>query len=344
MNDNTTQGLSGSADISILLPVYEAEDTIASCLRSIERQTYKRWKCFIVNDGSNDKGLEIAEEFALRDSRFHIINREHRGIVFALNEGLNQIDTEFTARMDADDVMHRHRLAEQVAYLRSHPGTAAVGCQVRIFPRNGLGPGLREYESWLNNRLDYKSIYTDAFVECPIAHPTLCIRTDELRRFGYRHTSWAEDYDLILRLLVAKKKIESIPKRLLVWRNGPKRLSKTDSRCSIDQFLACKATYLCEDFLKTHKDYILWGYGKTGRKLAKELQKLGRSPKYIVDIHTGRIGNKIMGVPVVAPNEIGDLPNIPLIVSVAREIPRNEARKILDSFARKELVDYICTA
>ncbi|MEE2902275.1 MAG: glycosyltransferase [Myxococcota bacterium] len=344
MEDITNQALSGSVDISILLPVYNAEETLAACLASIVRQSITNWTCLIINDGSTDQSGRIMTQFAATDSRFRVIHCEHRGIVPALNEGLIHIHSEFTARMDADDLMRTHRLQEQMSHLRRHPLVAGVGSKVRIFPRKSMGQGLREYESWLNKTNEYHSILRDAFIECPIAHPTLFIRTHELKRFGYRETSWTEDYDLILRMLLAGKKIESVDKRLLAWRNGYQRLSKVDSRCSIEQFLKCKAHYLCEGFLKLHRDYILWGYGKTGRQLAKELERLGRHPKFIVDLHSGRVGNKILGVPVVAPSAIDELPRIPLIVCVAREGPRAEARRILRVIGREELVDFVCAA
>ena len=344
MDDNTTQGLSGSADISILLPVYNAEDTLKACLTSIVRQDFTRWKCLIVDDGSTDQSINISTQFADKDSRFQVIHCAHRGIVPSLNEGLNHIDTEFTARMDADDLMHSHRLREQFTYLRHRSSVAAIGSQVRIFPRSSMGQGLREYEKWLNGTTEYQTIRRDAFVECPIAHPTLFARTQELQAFGYRETGWTEDYDLILRMLLAGKQIESVPARLLAWRNGQQRLSRVDARCSITQFIKCKAHYLCADYLRDHAEYILWGYGKTGRQLAKELKSLGRTPKYIIDLHTGRIGNKIMGAPVVAPTDIEKLPQLPLLVSVARDAPRNEARRILDSLGRTELFDFVCAA
>jgi len=344
MKHITTQALSGSADISILLPVYNAEDTLSACLASIARQSLTKWECLIINDGSTDRSGKIMTQFAAQDSRFQVIHCAHRGIVPALNEGLSLIQSEFTARMDADDLMRTHRLQEQMSHLRRHPSVSAVGSQVRIFPRQSMGQGRLAYEKWLNSMSEYEDIRRNAFVECPIAHPTLFIRTHELKSFSYRETSWTEDYDLILRMLLAGKRIESVPARLLAWRNGNKRLSNVDIRCSIREFLRCKAHYLCEGFLKSHREYILWGYGKTGRQLAKELERLGRLPKFIIDLYSGRVGNKILGVPVVAPSEIDELPRIPLVVCVARERPRSEARKILKVIDRVELVDFVCAA
>ena len=80
--------------------------------------------------------------------------------------------------MDADDVMHRERLAAQAAAFEQHPALSAVGCHVRLFPRRTMSPRLREYEEWLNGLRSTEHIARDAFVECPVAHPTLMMRRD----------------------------------------------------------------------------------------------------------------------------------------------------------------------
>jgi hypothetical protein len=74
---------------------------------------------------------------------------------------------------------------------------------VRCFPRAALGAGMRAYEAWLASVDSPERVRREAFVECPVAHPTLAIRAELLRAFGYRDRGWPEDYDLLLRLLEA---------------------------------------------------------------------------------------------------------------------------------------------
>ena len=133
--------------VSILLPVFNAKETLAACLRSVERQLEERWECVIVDDGSSDGTLALARAFAARDSRFRVVATAHSGLVTALNTGLDRCRAPLVARMDADDVMHRARLGVQIAAL-SAPGLAAVGSHVRLFPRRTLRDGWRAYEQW----------------------------------------------------------------------------------------------------------------------------------------------------------------------------------------------------
>ena len=101
--------------VSILLPARNAEATLPSCIRSIRRQSLTDWECVIVDDGSSDGTLEAARELAHRDDRFAVVPAGYRGLVAALNTGLAHCRGEFVARMDADDLMHRLRLEDQVA-------------------------------------------------------------------------------------------------------------------------------------------------------------------------------------------------------------------------------------
>jgi glycosyltransferase involved in cell wall biosynthesis len=185
--------------VSILLPVYRAEATLTACLQSVRRQTWEHLECVLVDDGSDDASLDVALSFADRDSRFRVVAAPHRGLVETLNDGLSLCRGAYVARMDADDLMHRERLRLQVERLAQDRAVAGVGCHVRLFPRTGLGEGLRAYERWLCSIDSAASVRAEAFVECPLAHPTWMIRREVLAAHGYRDAGWPEDYDLLLR-------------------------------------------------------------------------------------------------------------------------------------------------
>src|SRR5262249_24521816 len=184
--------------VSILLPVRDAVATLPACLASIRRQTEERFECVVVDDGSRDRSRACAERMARGDPRFRVIALPPRGLVDALTSGLDACRGELVARMDADDLMHRHRLAEQSASLRADPTLSGVGCHVRVFPRAGLRPGLRDYERWLRGIDSAEAVRRERFVECPLPHPTWMLRREVLRRFGYRARGWTAGFGLIL--------------------------------------------------------------------------------------------------------------------------------------------------
>jgi glycosyltransferase involved in cell wall biosynthesis len=329
---------------SILLPVFEAVNTLPACLHSIQRQTDPDWECVLVDDGSTDGGLAAANEIATADPRFRVIARPHRGLVSTLRDGLEHCRGQYVARMDADDWMLRRRIECQVAALERNPAIAAVGCHVRIFPRRDLRDGTRNYERWLNEIDAPHRVRENAFVECPIAHPTLMIRRDLLTTLGYRDCGWAEDYDLVLRLLAAGHELSVVPQRLLAWRDSPKRLSRTSETYSLERFTACKAAHLAKSFLAESDDYTLWGYGGTGRRLQRALREHGKRPALILELHPGRIGNVIAGASVLHPDDWLRSPRHRLVVSVAGSTARKQIRDVLDRAGLRETIDYVCAA
>jgi cellulose synthase/poly-beta-1,6-N-acetylglucosamine synthase-like glycosyltransferase len=326
------------------LPAWNAAATIAAALASLIRQTEPSWRCLVLDDGSDDATAAIAGEAARRDPRISVARAPHRGIVATLQDGLARCTGEFVARMDADDLMRRRRLQRQLAALDASPSLAGVGTHVRIVPRHGLTPRHRAYEQWLTAMRGPGDVRRDRFVECPVAHPTLMLRRAALARLGYRDAGWPEDYDLVLRALAAGLEIGVVPERLHIWRDTPRRLSRTDPRYAMERFVACKAHHLAATFLAEATTYVLWGYGGTGRALRRALAAHGRHPSHIVEIKPSRLGQRIHGAPVIGPAALSGLRGAPLVVSVAREGPRFEIRAALAAMGFVEDRDFVCAA
>lgn len=333
--------------VSILLPVWNAGKTLASCLRSLERQRETDWECVLVDDGSSDDSLALARAFADRDARMRVMARPHAGLVATLNAGAEACRAPLVARMDADDWMHRDRLTLQCALLDRAPDLDAVGSFVRSFPRASLGDGSRRYEAWLHSLTGPAEIWRDRFVECGVAHPTLMIRRERLAELTYHDRGWPEDYDLLLRLLAGGPRVGVVPQRLLGWRNGEDRSSRRDGRYALDRFTACRAHYLSKDFLNGARDYVLWGHGPTGRALRKALESHGHRAVAIVEVHPRRLGQTIHGAPVLSPDVLAvrpDLRKLPLIASVSGAGPRANIRTALESIGYRDGTEFVCAA
>jgi len=330
--------------LSVLLPVWDAEATLQTSLRSIARQSEADFECLLVDDGSRDRSCEIARDWQARDRRFHVIERPHEGIVAALNAGLERCRGEFVARVDADDCLHRHRFRLQREALDADPGLDAVGCHVRLFPRSNLAAGMRAYESWLLAIRGAGDVARDVFVECPLAHPTWLVRRALFAELPYRDRGWPEDYDWLLRAHRRGKRLGVVPRRLVSWRNGSERLSRRDPRYGIERFVACKAHHLARGFLADSDHYVLWGYGETGRNLHRALAAEGLRASHIVELHPGRLGQTIHGAAVIEPAALAGLADSPLVVSVAGPGPRRQIRDRLAELGRLDGRDFVCAA
>ena len=340
--------------VSVLLPVFNARGTLALALESIRRQQDVELECVAVDDGSSDGSLACLEQAAARDGRIRVLGLAHQGIIGALNHGLAHCRGQYVARMDADDIMQRRRLASQVRLLESHPELSGAGCHVRLFPRlraseGRASEGRREYERWLNSLEHAGDVARDQFIECPLAHPGWMLRREVFERFGYRDMGWPEDYDLLLRLLTSGHELGVVPRRLLCWRDSPGRLSRRSPLYADERFILAKAHFLARSWLAGQARYVLWGYGSTGGALCRALLEQGKQPQAIVEIHPGRVGQRIQGAPVIAPEGLlaarrGPDGNLPIIVSVARAAPRNQVRDALQAFGLRERIDFVCAA
>ena len=114
----------------MLLPVRDGQDTLLACLGSLFSQTFADHEVVAVDDGSSDATPAILAAAAESDARLRVVRTPPRGLVAALNTGLAHVRGALVARMDADDVCHRDRLALQVEGLEDDPRCAILGCGV----------------------------------------------------------------------------------------------------------------------------------------------------------------------------------------------------------------------
>ena len=125
-----------SEKISVILPFYNREDTLAESARSVLDQTHQNLVLYLINDGSTDNSRRVARN--LDDSRIvHIDLDPNRGVSRARNAGLSQASTSLLAFMDSDDVWLPDKLEVQVGYLRgaqaADPDISVSGCGWRFY-------------------------------------------------------------------------------------------------------------------------------------------------------------------------------------------------------------------
>ncbi|MGH7895041.1 MAG: glycosyltransferase, partial [Candidatus Binatia bacterium] len=110
------------------------------------------------------------------------------------------------------------------------------------------------------------------------------------------------------------------------------------------RIVACKAAFLADGFLAGADPYILWGHGGTGRALRRALAVHGKRPSHVVELHPGRLGNRIDGAPVVPPDRLTSMPRGRLVASVAGAEARGQIRQFLAAIGWEELRDYVVAA
>lgn len=98
--------------VSIIVPVYNAQDSLERCLMSIIRQRYPQWELVLVDDGSQDDSLEICKRYSNMDSRIQVIHTDNCGVSSARNTGMENAQGEYIVFVDSDDMIHPDFLSE----------------------------------------------------------------------------------------------------------------------------------------------------------------------------------------------------------------------------------------
>lgn len=312
--------------VSVLLPARDAQATIQAALASVRAQTFTDFEVVVVDDGSRDRTSAIVREAASVDDRIRLIEGEGRGIVHALNHGLAACRAPLVARFDADDLMHRDRLARQVPILAERTELAGVGSKVRCFPRRTLRDGMLRYEAWQNAVLTAEAVRRERFIEAPLVHPSMTLRRAALERVdGWRDSPWAEDLDLWLRMLESGMELAKVPEVLLLWRDGSTRLTRTDPRYAPETFFRAKAHFLTRGPLRS-RPAVIWGAGPIGKTLMKALDAEGARVVALVDIDPRKVGQRVHGRPVIAPEKLPFEPGAVLLGAVGAVGAREEIR------------------
>ena len=105
--------------ISIVMPVHNAEKYVQQTVASVRRQSYENWELILVEDASTDGTLEVLGKLEKSDSRIRLIKNEgEHGASYARNAGIAAATGRYLAYLDADDIWSRHKLEEQLAFMK----------------------------------------------------------------------------------------------------------------------------------------------------------------------------------------------------------------------------------
>ena len=211
------------------MTVWNGADFVSEAIESVLGQTFTDLELIVVNDGSTDSTENILEGYETRDDRVQIVTQERRGVVLSANRGCGLARGRYLARLDADDVALPERLAEQVAFLDSHPETAAVGGAVVFSSFSGKPASTVQYPATdraIRDALPYS---------CPLLHSAATMRRAAFDAVGgYRLRPYAEDYDLWLRL-ATRFRLANLPAAVVRYRVHPGQISGKNLR----QLAAC---------------------------------------------------------------------------------------------------------
>ncbi|WP_139850516.1 glycosyltransferase family 2 protein [Acinetobacter pullicarnis] len=181
-----------SSYISIGIPFYNAEDYLFDAIQSVLAQTHQNWELILIDDGSKDKSLEIAESF--KDPRIIVVSDGlNKKLPFRLNQIINLAKYDFIARMDADDLMDIDRLAKQLKALEKNPVIDLVTTGMYSIGRENEVLGKRIPPNYMMKSNGILKGLTNLLHASMLARKSWCLRNP------YREdNALAEDYELWL--------------------------------------------------------------------------------------------------------------------------------------------------
>lgn len=195
--------------VSVLMPIYNAADTLNRAMDSILNQTYKNIVVVVVEDGCTDGSVPLLNDYAARDSRVKIYpNGENLGVARSLNRGIELCEGKYIARMDADDYSYPERIEKQVAFMEANPDVSVLGAfRQIIYPtHNVIEP----------RPCNNEEIHVEMLFNIFAAHPTIMLRAEPF----HKNKDWrypitpVEDYDLFASLCF-KVKFANLPEALV---------------------------------------------------------------------------------------------------------------------------------
>lgn len=202
--------------ITVLMPVYNAQQYLNEAIDSILNQTFTDFEFLIINDGSTDGSKKIILSY--KDPRIRYLeNKKNLGVTKTLNRGLRLAKGEYIARMDADDISLPNRFKKQVEFIEKNLQVAVCGTWARL-----IGNKSHNNDIW-KSPSDFQSIKSLALFYSPIYHPTVLIRNNMLKRYNLSYNpsfTHAEDYELWVRIM-KKAKVANLKEVLLFHRIHP---------------------------------------------------------------------------------------------------------------------------
>lgn len=122
-------------NITVFIPLYNAENYIKKTIQSVLNQTYKNFEILIINDASTDQSVSIVESFS--DDRIRLIHNDtNKGICYTRQRGVIEARGKYIAILDADDIAMPNRLEKQFAFLEKNPEIAVCGSDAYFIDEN----------------------------------------------------------------------------------------------------------------------------------------------------------------------------------------------------------------
>lgn len=237
--------------ISVVIPVYNAEETIEKCVKAVLNSDYDSLEIILVDDGSKDSSLKICEKLQSEHSNVHVYHYENAGAAAARNRGIHHANGEFIAFIDSDDLITSDYFTVLYANAEKNNSDVSVCGYKKIY-------GESAYNETLN------SLLSGSYDETPLTNDTFIYDTEDavknlLYQRNFISSPWAmiskkslwneiqfpegkraEDVATIYRLFAKAKKVSYVDAKLyLYYQSKQSTIYTTQSVLNPDYYSNC---------------------------------------------------------------------------------------------------------
>ena len=263
--------------ISIIIPIYNSENYIKECLKSLIDQTFEDFEIICVNDGSTDKTLDILKKFEKIDKRINIISQKNLGAGIARNIGMNNSKGDYLIFLDSDDIFKKTMLEQMYMKIKENDAEIVICNSINFetikkkkffFKKNYLISD-KKIKNKIFSSFDIKKDFFNLFTWWPWDK---IIKKKYIENLGikYQNLNSTNDLFFVASAVIAAKKILFLDKSLIFHRINIKTSISNSRENSwnnfyyalqkLKKFLKKKGFYIRfkQDFINFVASFSLW--------------------------------------------------------------------------------------
>ena len=198
--------------VSVIMPAYNAEKTVAQAINSVTRQTFGDFELIVIDDCSKDSTVAVIEDLAKNDGRIVLLkNKENSGVSKTRNYGVSMAKGELIAFLDSDDMWREDKLEKQLEIFEKNT-EAVISYTASSFIDNDGNP--YNYVMQAEEKTDYKTLLKKNLLSCS----SVMIKTEVMKGIEMPNDSMHEDYYVWLTVLKNTDFAYGVNEPLLIYR------------------------------------------------------------------------------------------------------------------------------
>ncbi|MGE7860168.1 glycosyltransferase family 2 protein [Bacillus mobilis] len=218
------------SQLSIIVPIYNAEKKLDKCIKSILKQTFKDFELILVNDGSSDNSLNICRKYEKQDNRIVVIDKENEGSILTRKKGIEASNANYIMFVDADDWIDK-KMAEELYHQSMENNADITVCNMyKVLGNSMLIKKKNKSRYFSGNKIyDKSEIKREIVVAYFWGHPfppSLCAKLyrkeliENSGKYLDRISFLGEDLFYNLEIFIKANKVKIIDKPLYYYRHG----------------------------------------------------------------------------------------------------------------------------